>query len=209
MRTRAILLIAVLAITSAFTTTKENDSNSRKVLVVCFIQDNFTSNFYTVDQLAEANQVEAQMVLQYLNESLTKSLVNLESTKDVDFIACPTTQSASEFKNNIKIEEGICEGKTRCMKSSISSLAPSKLEGFMSECDVNYLMVIKDYKMNYEGEPYYMIRHEISFDVYSASGEHAVTSSISFNTAKLEEWSKVEKKIEKEGKKIAKTLASI
>jgi hypothetical protein len=133
-------------------------SDQIKVLVVGFDKD-FKSNYFTRNQIAERLEVETADLDSILNYSLLNSFME-QKTKKIQLI----------------------------VPDNMKALNAARTMGFgeISLKDQHtYLLVIKDYRLDWREEPFKTLFHIFNYELHDPSNQTILSSEIYFNSFQL------------------------
>lgn len=207
MKTIRQLLAVCLTLIIGFGFKNTENIDSKRILTISFVDQNFKSDSYYSEEIGKVNNVTGDEVLSYIDSSICNTFTSFDSKTGFRFENCPKTETTTKFVNKISINESQCKLNQTCYRSDINAISTDGLSSFMQECNMDYLMIINGYSMNYIGKPYYMVNHTISYDIYTNKGQIVNNSIINFNTSKLVSFDKIKGKISKEASKISKQLS--
>lgn len=167
-------------------------SSKKKILVISFIKKNFISSYET-QEIAERNNTNSETILTILEEKIYNSFPKNE---EIEFVKC--TDKPKSLQNNLSFSYG----KKDVWIPNLSEIDNPSFNKMLASNEVDYIVFINGYEMNWVGDPQYKVENNIHFTILGRDKKEIATSKYSFSTSKLISFKKMEKKIQKITKKI-------
>jgi hypothetical protein len=207
------LIILFLSLFFSFTFAFSNgadlksDNGNKRVLVVGFINEHLESNTFTIEKIAKENNVSQENVKEFYNRKVTEMFIKSEKSA-INFIECERGKDFDFLANAIDFKETKAKKKKEnCLTTNLDKLSPQELATFMKKCNVDYILFINKYDLNWEDAPQYKLHNQLHCDVYNRKGEKVISEIFSFITPKLTSIEKNDKKIQKQADKISGLIA--
>lgn len=170
------------------------DKGKKKVLVVSFVERNFTST-YEKSEIAKKNNTDSETVLTILGDKICESFPENEK---VEFIKC--SDKPELIENNVSFSYN----KKDILVPDLSEIDKDTFNKLLEDNNADFIVLINGYDMNWIGDPQFKVENNIYYTILGKDKKEIVTSKYSFSTPKLVPLKKMERKIQKATKKIYK-----
>ena len=172
------------------------DADARAgVLVVGFEREKIASNYYHDGMIAEKIDIPVDSLAAHFNRAIVDRLAGVTSGP-ARFI-----RVARDATGNIPARVRR-EGDEERRRDDLSRVAPGELARLLDTFEAGYLLVMSQYYMKREEEPFPYLYHIINYEVYDRAGVKRHEGNASFDTPDLFQAGRLDKHYRKVASRI-------
>ncbi|MCC8173589.1 MAG: hypothetical protein LIO65_04140 [Odoribacter sp.] len=180
------------------------ESSAKKVLVVGFEKDNIASNYYYDQIIAEKTNVPLDSIEYYFNQVIIDPLTSCAGKSNLQFIPCYNPQQLQGLTEKIQYA-----GEEENLRSDLSTLNEEDFEKLLSEFNADYLLVISQYYMKKELQPFPYLFHIVNFEVYDKNKDKKYEGRSYFNSSDLMPLEQYDKQYQKLAGKMMAQISKV
>ncbi len=198
----AIIVFSIMSLSGLMAGDKSGGEQKVKLVIVGINDLNFIHPDYSNTELANLNGIGQDEVLQFYNNIMKASFeVDMGDNVSLDYL----NSNLDEYGIRLNYASRD-KGMNHLLEVNLSDLAPDKLATFMESQNADYAIFITKYEINYEGDPYFSIKHAIDMELLDRSGKVILLEESSFLTDELKSYEETKEKYHKAVKKLHKKI---
>ncbi len=158
--------------------TRETSSSLEKKILIITPEANVTSNYYSLDMIAEELNIGQDSVGSRLNGIVTESMAECDP---IFVVLNGKSTVVEELLKNIKV----VEQPEKVSVADLSGVSEQDFKNLIRETGVDYVLVINGYFLNKQEQPFNTVFHTISFSMYDKNKKSILTDTNSYSTIAL------------------------
>lgn len=179
--------------------TRETSSSLEKKILIITPEANVTSNYYSLDMIAEELNIGQDSVGSRLNGIVTESMAECDP---IFVVLNGKSTVVEELLKNIKV----VEQPEKVSVADLLGVSEQDFKNLIRETGVDYVLVINGYFLNKQEQPFNTIFHTISFSMYDKNKKSILTDTNSYNTIALNSCEKIKEASKKCTKRMVKNI---
>ncbi len=176
----------------------DNLQPSTQVLIIG-LHDNVKSNYYVKDMIAEETGIQPDSIDKQYNHIIAQNIAEASSNDQCKFI--PASHNYDGMIEKIEVT-----GEGEDCASSLSKISVEELQTALDQAQANYLLVLNQHYLKWQGQPMHTVFHMISYTLYDKNKKEVYSGNQYFTTMELEKPEKMKQVSKKSSSRIASSI---